>query len=121
MRDGLPRGGSPRRNPVESLPAARDNERGKTNSMTPRETFLESGHLPTLVAALLYFDVSFMVWVLLGPLAPFLRDRFALTAAQQGLLVAIPLLGGSCFRPILGALGDRIGGRRAGLIGLSLT
>ena len=36
--------------------------------------FLRAGHTPTLVAALLYFDVSFMAWVLLGPLAPFLRD-----------------------------------------------
>ena len=83
--------------------------------------FLQSGHLPTLIAALLYFDVSFMVWVLLGPLAPFLRDELHLTATQQGLLVAVPLLGGSCFRPIMGILGDRIGGRRAGLIGLALT
>ena len=33
----------------------------------------------------------------------------------------IPLLGGSLFRPVLGVLGDRIGGRRAGLIGLALT
>jgi hypothetical protein len=31
--------------------------------------FLRAGHLPTLAAALLYFDVSVMVWVLLGPLA----------------------------------------------------
>ena len=89
--------------------------------MTTREGFLKSGHLPTLVAALLYFDVSFMVWVLLGPLAPFLREQFGLTGTQQGLLVAIPLLGGSLFRPFLGTLGDRIGGRRAGLLGLALT
>jgi MFS transporter, NNP family, nitrate/nitrite transporter len=89
--------------------------------MTTREGFLKSGHLPTLVAALLYFDVSFMVWVLLGPLAPFVREEFGLTATEQGLLVAVPLLGGSLFRPLLGMLGDRIGGRRAGLIGLALT
>ena len=44
--------------------------------------FLKAGNLPTLVAALLYFDISFMVWVLLGPLAPFLREQFALTATQ---------------------------------------
>jgi hypothetical protein len=37
--------------------------------------FLHAGHTPTLVAALLYFDVSFMAWVLLGPLAPFLRSE----------------------------------------------
>jgi NNP family nitrate/nitrite transporter-like MFS transporter len=90
--------------------------------MTRRtESFLTSGHLPTLAAALLYFDVSFMAWVLFGPLAPFLRDEFGLTGTQQGLLIAIPLLGGSLFRPVLGIIGDRLGGRRAGLIGLTLT
>ena len=89
--------------------------------MTTNRRFLETGHLPTLIGALLYFDVSFMVWVLLGPLAPFLRDELALTATQQGLLVAVPLLGGSFFRPLLGMAGDRFGGRRTGLIGLALT
>ncbi len=86
-----------------------------------RTSFFRAGHFPTLVAALLYFDVSFMVWVVLGPLAPFLRDDLHLTATQLGFLVAIPLLGGSIFRPILGMLGDRIGGRRTGLTGLILT
>jgi MFS transporter, NNP family, nitrate/nitrite transporter len=73
------------------------------------------------VSALLYFDVSFMVWVILGPLAPFLRQQFGMSATEQGLLVAVPLLGGSLFRPVLGVLADRIGGRRAGLFGLALT
>jgi NNP family nitrate/nitrite transporter-like MFS transporter len=89
--------------------------------MTGREGFLKAGHTPTLVAALLYFDVSFMAWVLLGPIAPFLREGFHLSATQTGLITAIPLLGGSLFRPILGLLGDRIGGRRAGVIGMTLT
>jgi MFS transporter, NNP family, nitrate/nitrite transporter len=89
--------------------------------MMKRHGFLAAGNFQTLVAALLYFDVSFMVWVLLGPLAPFLREQFGLTATQQGLLVAIPLLGGSFFRPVLGLLGDRIGYRRTGLMGLGLT
>ena len=30
--------------------------------------FLKAGHPPTLFAAFFYFDMSFMVWVLLGPL-----------------------------------------------------
>ena len=85
------------------------------------QTFLKSGHTPTLISALLYFDVSFMVWVILGPLAPFLRQQFGMSATAQGLLVAVPLLGGSLFRPVLGVLADRIGGRKAGLIGLALT
>jgi MFS transporter, NNP family, nitrate/nitrite transporter len=86
-----------------------------------RSGFLASGHLPTLVGALLYFDVSFMTWVLLGPLAPFLREDLGLTATQQGLVTAIPLLGGSLFRPVLGAVADRIGGRRTAIIGMMLT
>ena len=85
------------------------------------KNFLRAGHFPTLMAALLYFDVSFMTWVLFGPLAPFLREDMGLTATQQGLVTAIPLLGGSLFRPILGMLGDRIGGRRTGMLGMTLT
>jgi NNP family nitrate/nitrite transporter-like MFS transporter len=89
--------------------------------MMNHKSFLKSGHTPTLVSALLYFDVSFMVWVILGPLAPFLRQQFGMSATAQGLLVAVPLLGGSLFRPVLGVLADRIGGRRTGLVGLALT
>jgi len=83
--------------------------------------FLRAGHLPTLAAALLYFDVSFMAWVVLGPLAPFLRRDFGLSATEVGLLTAVPLLGGSLCRPVLGLLEERLGGRRAGLLGLTLT
>jgi MFS transporter, NNP family, nitrate/nitrite transporter len=86
-----------------------------------KRSFAASGNLPTLFSAFLYFDVSFMVWVLFGPMTPFIADQMHLSATQKGLLTAIPLLGGSFFRPILGLLGDRIGGRRAGLIGLTLT
>ncbi len=86
-----------------------------------KRSFLSSGHLPTLASAFFYFDISFMVWVLFGPITPFIADQMHLTATQKGLLTAIPLLGGSFFRPILGLLADRIGGRRAGLTGLTLT
>ena len=85
------------------------------------KSFMKSGHWPTLLAAFLYFDVSFMVWVLLGPLAPAITQHMHMTATQKGLLVAIPLLGGAFFRPIMGALCDRIGGRKVGLLGLTLT
>ncbi len=85
------------------------------------KSFWRAGHFPTLVAAFLYFDVSFMVWVLLGPLAPFLSESLHLTAGQKGLMVALPLLGGSLFRPILGLVGEILGGRKAGLLGLTVT
>ena len=34
-----------------------------------KKSFLQAGHTPTLIAAFLYFDLAFMVWVLPGPLA----------------------------------------------------
>jgi NNP family nitrate/nitrite transporter-like MFS transporter len=62
-----------------------------------------------------------MVWVLLGPLAPFLGEAPELSATQKGVLTAIPLLGGSFFRLVLGWMTERTGGRATGLIGLGVT
>lgn len=83
--------------------------------------FRKAGHAPTLLSAFLYFDVSFMVWVILGPLGPFIGEAMKLTTSQKGLLTAVPLLGGSFFRLILGFMTERIGGRKTGLIALSLS
>ena len=83
--------------------------------------FRKAGHPPTLFSAFLYFDISFMVWVVLGPLGPFIGEAYKLSATQKGFLTALPLLGGSFFRPILGWSTERFGGRRTGLIGLGIT
>jgi MFS transporter, NNP family, nitrate/nitrite transporter len=83
--------------------------------------FRKAGHPPTLFSAFLYFDISFMVWVILGPLGTFIGESFKLSASQKGLLTAIPLLGGSFFRPILGWMTERYGGRTTGLIGMGVT
>ena len=32
------------------------------------KSFFRAGHMPTLLASFFYFDMSFMVWVVLGPL-----------------------------------------------------
>jgi nitrate/nitrite transporter NarK len=48
-----------------------------------------------------------MVWVLLACWA--LLANSSISPLRKGLLTAIPLLGGSLFRPILGVLGDRLG------------
>lgn len=89
--------------------------------MSTFRNFRKAGHPPTLLAAFLYFDVSFMVWVILGPLGPFIGEAYHLTAAQKGLLTAVPALGGACCRPVLGWMTERIGGRKTGLIGMALT
>src|SRR6516225_1622342 len=83
--------------------------------------FLKAGHTPSLLCAFLYFDISFMVWVLLGALANAIVPQLHLNTAEKGLLVAVPLLGGSLLRLVLGLLTDRIGARRTGLLGLALT
>lgn len=72
------------------------------------------GHAPTLVASLLHFDMSFMLWVLPASLAVFIAEDLQLSASLKGLLVAIPILTGSLLRVPMGLLADRFGGRRIG-------
>jgi len=80
------------------------------------DSFWSSGHTPTLIAAFLYFDLAFMVWVLLGPLAPDIAATLGLTPAQKGLMVAVPTLAGALLRVVNGLLVDRIGPKRSGAI-----
>lgn len=54
--------------------------------------FAKSGNPRTLFAAFLYFDISFMVWVMLGPLGNSIAEEFHLTAAQKGLMTGVPIL-----------------------------
>lgn len=82
-----------------------------------KSEFWSSGHTPTLIAAFLYFDLAFMVWVLLGPLAPEIAADLALSPAQKGLMVATPTLAGAMLRLVVGLLADRIGPKRTGVIG----
>jgi NNP family nitrate/nitrite transporter-like MFS transporter len=79
-------------------------------------SFWKAGHRPTLIAAFLYFDVAFMVWVMLGPLAPIISQQLGLDPAQKGLMVAVPTLAGAVLRIVNGLLGDRIGPKRTGAI-----
>jgi NNP family nitrate/nitrite transporter-like MFS transporter len=80
------------------------------------KSFWQSGHNPTLLAAFLYFDVSFMVWVMLGPLAPIISAELGLDPAEKGLMVAVPTLAGAVLRIVNGLLGDRIGQKMTGTL-----
>jgi MFS transporter, NNP family, nitrate/nitrite transporter len=82
-----------------------------------KKSFWQSGHTPTLLSAFLYFDLSFMVWVLLGPLAVQIATSLELTPAQKGLMVATPVLAGAFLRIFMGVLVDQIKPKMAGLIG----
>jgi NNP family nitrate/nitrite transporter-like MFS transporter len=87
--------------------------------------FRRAGHFPTLICAFLYFDVSFMIWVLIGSLGVSISAQLGFDpvadAAKKGFMVAVPLLGGSLLRLVLGLLTDHIGARRTALLGMTLT
>src|SRR5882724_3594782 len=96
--------------------------------------FLKAGHFPSLLCAFLYFDISFMIWVLMGPLAnrilldvmPKLEgesagDYVTRTAWWKGLMLGVPILGGAFIRLILGVLTDRWGARRTAMLGMCVT
>jgi MFS transporter, NNP family, nitrate/nitrite transporter len=57
------------------------------------------------------FALSFWAWALLGPLGPALREELDLTAVQQSLVVAVPVIVGSLGRIPVGAMTDRLGAR----------
>ncbi|MBM4123976.1 MAG: NarK/NasA family nitrate transporter [Nitrospira sp.] len=77
---------------------------------------LRSGHWPSLVGAWLHFEVSFMVWLLIGALGVSIAEEFGLSATQKGLLVAVPLLGGALLRVAVGILSDCVGPKPIGLV-----
>ena len=82
-----------------------------------KPSFLKVGHTPTLFAAFLYFDLSFMVWVMLGPLAVQIAQDLHLTSAQKGLMVATPVLAGALLRMVMGILVDHLKPKMTGMIG----
>ncbi len=83
--------------------------------------FRRAGHWPTLLSAFLYFDVSFMAWVVLGPLMAYLSQDLGLSLEEKFSVVAIPILCGAAMRIPLGMLADHIGPKRAGQIGQVLV
>jgi len=81
-----------------------------------KSAFLKAGHLPTLIACFLYFDLSFMVWVLLGPMAVLIANDLGLDPGQKGLMVAVPVLAGALLRIVNGILVGQLHPRLTGLI-----
>ncbi|HJS45989.1 MAG TPA: nitrate/nitrite transporter [Rhizomicrobium sp.] len=81
-----------------------------------KSAFLKAGNLPTLIACFLYFDLSFMVWVLLGPMAVLVAHDLNLNPGQKGLMVAVPVLAGALLRIVNGVLVGQLHPRLTGLI-----
>jgi len=81
-----------------------------------KKGFLAVGDLPTLFASFFYFDMSFMVWVMLGPLGVQIAADLALSPAQKGLMVAVPVLSGAVLRIVAGVMVDRLRPKLTGII-----
>ncbi len=94
---------------------------GNSRKETHIISSLKSGHPKTLFSAFLYFDVSFMVWMLIGALSVLIAKDLHLSAFQKGFLVSVPLLGGAFFRILLGLLSDRFGPKKVGMTSLLVT
>lgn len=54
---------------------------------------------------------AFMIWVLLAPLLPFIREEIPLSAAQAAWATAVPVVLGSLLRVPFGYLAGRFGAR----------
>ncbi|WP_121627195.1 MFS transporter [Poseidonibacter antarcticus] len=84
------------------------------------------GHAPTLFMAFLYFDMSFMVWTMLGPLSTEIAEALALTghimtAGEKATLLSLPILSGAILRILLGFGVDKIGAKTTALISQAIV
>lgn len=79
------------------------------------------GHGMTLFMAFLYFDMSFMVWTMLGPLSTEITEALALTghmitAGEKATLLSLPILSGAILRIVLGFGVDKFGAKKTALV-----
>lgn len=79
------------------------------------------GHTPTLFMAFLYFDMSFMVWTMLGPLSTEITEALALSghimsAGEKATLLSLPILSGALLRILLGFGVDKLGAKLTALL-----
>ena len=84
------------------------------------------GHAPTLFAAFIYFDMSFMIWMILGPISSEIIDSFAaagfiMTMGQKSTLLSLPILSGALLRIVLGFGVDKLGAKKTALIAQSIV
>ncbi len=84
------------------------------------------GHTPTLFMAFLYFDMSFMVWTMLGPLATEISEAlaatgFMITEGQKATLLSLPILSGAFLRIVLGFGVDKFGAKATALVAQAIV
>jgi MFS transporter, NNP family, nitrate/nitrite transporter len=88
--------------------------------MSSFKTFLNAGHVPTLVSAFVYFGFSCCIWVMNGAMAPFISETYHLSPAQKGVMLSIPIFAGALMRFPLGVLAQYIGRKNATLVEMGM-
>ncbi len=84
------------------------------------------GHWPTLLAAFLYFDFSFMVWTMLGPLSTEITEAlaangFMMSPDEKATLLSLPILAGALLRIVLGFGVDKFGAKKTALVSQAIV
>ncbi|MDQ7061993.1 MAG: MFS transporter [Sulfurimonas sp.] len=84
------------------------------------------GDMPTLFAAFIYFDLSFMIWTLMGPLSSEIIESFAatgfiMTSSQKATMLSLPILSGAILRIFLGFGVDKFGAKRTALFSQAIV
>ncbi len=97
------------------------------NTMAGFKALKGEGHWPTLLAAFLYFDFSFMVWTMLGPLSTEINEALvasgamAMSAGEKATLLSLPILSGALLRILLGFGVDKFGAKKTALISQAIV
>ena len=80
-----------------------------------------SGHAPSLLAALIHFTASCMVWTILGALGVYISQSLHLSPRTMGVVVGTPLVAAAFTRVAMGILADRFGPRRVAAVSMLLA
>ncbi len=83
--------------------------------------FRRSGHTPSLLAALIHFTASCMVWTILGALGIYISQSLHLQPGTMGVVVGTPLVAAAVTRVLMGILADRFGPKRVGAVSMLLA
>lgn len=84
-------------------------------------SFWAVGRRGPLLAAFLFTEAGFMLWILLGTLSIHIARELGLDAGMIGLVTGIPILTGTLLRLPVGLMADRVGPRKTGVAVMSLV
>ncbi|MEK9196360.1 MAG: MFS transporter [Patescibacteria group bacterium] len=80
--------------------------------MKNKKPTIQKGRNQALILATIILTVNFWAWSLLGPLATKYSTIFDLSPIKVSILISVPVIVGALGRILLGALTDKLGGKK---------